>query len=145
PCLRLSGVEAERTLSGEGQEPPCREPQLVRLRRVAGGFGELGGLQVVVRENFGEVLDTLARLPLDPRRGRAMAARPLGTRDLAVGDVANEQVPERVLGVAFHRARPRRANEFLEGELVQSLFDLRQVATADLCCGARPEDLAEHR
>jgi hypothetical protein len=44
----------------------------------------------VVGKNFREVLDSLARLAFDPRGRRAMTARPLGSRDLAIGDIAYE-------------------------------------------------------
>ena len=73
-----------------------------------------------------------------------MAAGPLRARDLAVGDVADEQVPERVLALAFHRAHPSRANELLTGKLVQGELKLALVAAADLGQSAHPEHLPEH-
>src|SRR5205814_2581657 len=115
-----------------------------RLRRVAGCLGELEGLQIVVCEHLGQVLDPLTRLALDPGSGSAMAARPLRARDLGVGNVANEQMPERVLALALHRARPGGADELLAGELVQRRLYLGRVTTADLGHGAGPEHLAEH-
>ena len=138
PRFRLGGVEAERPLAGEREEAPRRQGELRRLLRVAGGLGELECLQVVVGEHLGQVLDPLACLALDPGGRGAVPARPLRPRDLAVGDVADEQVPERVLALALHRARPGRADELLAGQLVQRQLELAPVAAADLGQRHRP-------
>ena len=73
-----------------------------------------------------------------------MPARPLRPGDLGVGDIADEQMPERVLALSLHRAHPGRADELLPGQLVQSQLELGLVAAADLGQRAHPEHLPEH-
>ena len=73
-----------------------------------------------------------------------MPARPLRPGDLAVGDIADEQMPEGVLALTLHRAQPRRADELLTGKLVQSQLELGLVAAADLGQRAHPEHLPEN-
>src|SRR5262249_50699507 len=102
--LRLGGVEAERPFAREREETPRRHGKLCGLLGVAGGLGELERLQVVVGEQLGEILDPLPALPLDPGGRRAVTTRTLRPRDLGVGDVADEQMPERVLALSLHRA-----------------------------------------
>ena len=144
PRLGLGRIEAERALAGEREEAASRRGELLGLLRVAGGRGELERLQVVMGEHLGQVLDPLACLALDPGGRRAVTARPLRPRDLAVGDVAHEQVPERVLALPLHRARPGGADELLAGKLVQRQLELARVAAAHLGQRARPEHLPEH-
>src|SRR5439155_1629356 len=104
---------------------------------------QLKRLKVLMGEYLGQILHPIARLTLDPSGRRTMAAGPLRARDLAVGDVADEQVPERVLALAFHRAHPSRANELLTGKLVQGELKLALVAAADLGQSAHPEHLPQ--
>src|SRR5207253_5545787 len=144
PRFRLGGVEAERPLAGEREEAPRRPGELLRQLRVTGGPRQLKRLKVVMGEYLGQILHPIARLTLDPSGRRTMAAGPLRARDLAVGDVADEQVPERVLALAFHRAHTSRANELLTGKLVQGELKLALVAAADLGQSAHPEHLPEH-
>ena len=61
-----------------------------------------------------------------------MAGGACGARDLRVADVPHEHVPEAVLVLALHRARARRADELLAGELVQRQLHLGRVAPAHL-------------
>jgi hypothetical protein len=98
----------------------------------------------VVGEHLGQILDPLARFALDPGCRGAVATCPLRPRDLAVGNVAHEQVPERILALPFHRARAGRADELLAGKLVQGQLEVTRLATADLSQGAHPKDLADY-
>jgi len=54
-------------------------------------------------------------------------------------------VPERELGLAFHRRGARRPDEFLAHELVQTFPDVALVTIADRGERARPENLAHDR
>ena len=96
-------------LPGEGEEPQRRRFQLRRLLGLPGGAGELERGRVVVGEHVGEVLDPVGRLRLDPGRRGDVAGGARGARELGVGDVAGQDVPEGVLGLARHRRVPRRA------------------------------------
>ena len=95
-------------------------------------------------EQLGQVLDPLACLALDPGGRGAVPARALRPGDLAVGDIADEQMPEGVLALALHRAHPGRADELLASQLVQRKFELGLIAAADLGQRAHPEHLPEH-
>ena len=68
---------------------------------------ELERLQVVVGEHVGQVFGPLAGLALEPGGRRLVPAGAGGARDLPVADVADQQVPEAVLGLARHRAELR--------------------------------------
>ncbi len=93
--------------------------ELLGQLSIAGRLGELERLHVVVGEHLGDVLYPLARLALDPGCRGAVATCPLCARDLAVGNIAHEQVPERVFALSLHRARPGRANELFARKVVQ--------------------------
>ncbi len=62
-------------------------------------------LRVVVGELLGEVRDAVGDGPLQPARHRQVLQLPPGARDLAVRDVADQRVPERVLGLAHAGSR----------------------------------------
>ena len=53
------------------------------------------------------IVHAVRRHLLDPVRSCLVLARADRTRDLSVGDVANEQVPERVLRLVLHRRDAR--------------------------------------
>ena len=142
--LGCGDVEREGAVAGDGQGAPCGPVESRRLNGLAGGEEELPGLRVVVGEHLGEVLDPLRCLALDPSRRRLVLRRPADPRDLAVGDVADEHVPEAVLGLAGHRALPGRPDELRPGELVQAGADRLLVAVADRRERACPEDLADN-
>ena len=110
---------------------------------MAGGAGELERGQVVVGEHVGHVLDALARLALDPGRGRPVPGHPGGSRDLRVADVPDQQMPEAVLGLPLHRGGTGGAYELLAGQLVQCLGDFARLAAAHLRHSAGPEQLAD--
>ena len=81
---------------------------------------------------------------LDPVRGQAVPARPVGPRDLRVRDVANQGVPERVLGLVLDRGGPHGADQFLPSQLVQSPSDFAFLTAGHGCHGPGPEHLAHH-
>ena len=142
---RRRGVQAERPLPGEGQELERRCLELGRLLGLSGGPRELQGRRVVVGEDVGEVLDAFGGLGLDPRRRGDVTRGSRGSRELPVGDVAGQDVPERVLGLALDRGTPGRTHELLARELPQRLGDLGEVAFAHLCDRTGPEDLPDRR
>ena len=114
---RRGGVQPERTLPGEGEEPQRRCLELGGLLGLPGGPRELQGRRVVVGEDVGEVLDPLGGLGLDPARRGDVTRGPRGSGELAVGDVAGQDVPEGVLGLALDRGTPGGTHELLAGEL----------------------------
>ncbi len=99
----------------------------------------------MVGEHVGEILHPLAGFGLEPRGGRLVARGAGGARDLSVADVPHEHVPERVLALAFHRARAGRPHELLARQLVQRQLHLGRVTVAHRRERTRPEHLAEHR
>ena len=58
----------------------------------------------------------------DPLGGQPMFLRSSGAWDLTVGNVANEEVAERVLRLPGHRRAALLTNEFLPVEAVQQLL-----------------------
>ena len=66
---------------------------------------------VVVGEHLGAVLGAIVAERADPGGRGLVLLRAGRSGDLVVGDVAHEHVPERVLGIATHRAAPRAADE----------------------------------
>jgi hypothetical protein len=67
----------------------------------------------------------------------------VGARDLSIGDVADEDMPEGVFGLAAYRRPPLAPHEVLPRERVQS--SLMVVIACDRLQGAGPEDLADNR
>ena len=57
----------------------------------------------MVGEHLGVVLGAVAGERTDPLRDATVLLGPLGARDLAVGDVTDERVEERVLGLPGDR------------------------------------------
>src|SRR5207244_11048785 len=92
----------------------------------------------------GAIVGSIARKRVDPRRGKAVLFGAGRARDLAVSDVADQEMPERVLGLARDRSTPLAPDEFLSGQATKSVLDLRFGDTADRRECARPEHLAEH-
>src|SRR6186713_970518 len=121
-----------------GVEPPRRLPRAQGVCAVAGfmqrqprwslergrvrsrGPGELQSAGVVVREHLGMIVRP-AEL-LDPLAGEPVLLGSAGTRNLAIGDISNEQVPEGVLALARHRGPPLATDELLPLEAVQGLL-----------------------
>ena len=102
-------VEPERALAGEQQEAEGRRPQLRGERLVADRDREIEGGGVSGGRGSGRRPRPVAGLGFDPPRGGDVPRRAAGARHRRVGDVAGEDVPERVLVLARHRrARLRR-------------------------------------
>src|SRR5581483_7401806 len=80
---------------------------------------------------------------LDPLRGGEVLTGAFGTRNLAVGDVADEQVPERILVLAGDATRPLAADELLPLELVQAHDESRSVRAVERRERAGPEALPD--
>ena len=72
---RRGGVQAERPLPRQLQEPQRRRLDLGRELGLAGGAREIERRRVVVREDVGQVLHALRRPRLDPPRGGHVARR----------------------------------------------------------------------
>ena len=100
-------------------------------------------LDVVVREHLAVVLRPSEAL--DPAGGGLVPARALGPRDLAVGDVAHEHVPEGVLVLASDRRAPLGAHELLARKRVEGELGVGAFAAPNRADGAEPKDLAEDR
>src|SRR5438105_11295800 len=82
--------------------------------------------------------------PLDPAGGGYVLACTGGPRDLRVGDVSHEHVPEDVLDVVLDRGLTHATDEFLACKLVQTGEDrfLRTATHGRESAG--PEHLAYH-
>ena len=74
-----------------------------------------------------------------------MALGPGCTRDLVVGDVADQHVTEGVLVLASDRRSALAADELLPLEGMQPLLRFVPFEAADGAHRSEPEDLAEHR
>ena len=103
---------------------------------------ELERAQVVVGDQVGEVLGAVARQALEPLGGEPVRLGPAGARDLGVGDVADEDVPEDERGLAGHGRPALAADELLALEPEQALLDLVARAVAHGRQRPDPEDLA---
>ena len=80
---------------------------------------------------------------LDPVGRGLVLGSSCAARNLAVGDVTNQGVPERVLSLTFDRRRPCRPQKLLAGQLMEALADVLTTALADRLEGSGPEDLAD--
>ena len=110
---RLGAVAGAR---GTPRAPRSRAPRCPRRQP-----GERERLEVVVRDEIGR--DAL--VAADPARGEAVLLRPRGPRELRVGDVAHERVPEGKLLLARDRRRRAPAEELLPDEALQELVTSR--------------------
>ena len=121
-----------------------RAPGLVykRLALCPGCARQLERSDVVVREHLGVLLGTAERL--EPPRGGTMLVAPSHTGYLAVGDVADQDVTERVLVGACHRAPPRSLHEVLPLERMQHLLGFALVGAAQPNQRRAPEHLPKH-
>ena len=89
----------------------------------------------MVRNHLGVIFRTTERL--DPLGGTRVFLRPLGARNLPVGDVAHQDVLERELRLAGDRTAPRALQELLLLQRVQALLTDTERP--------EPEHLAKHR
>ena len=93
---------------------------------------------------MGEQLRLLLRTAerVDPGRRGPMLARSDRARDLAVGDIANQEVSEGVLALACDRRAAAASHELLSLERVQQLLRLPARQAADRLDRTEPEDLS---
>ena len=124
--------ESERTIAGLPQcvPGPCHDP----VDGLSGRAQQLESIGVVVGAHLRVVLGPPERL--DPLGGAQVLTRALRTRDLPIGDVAYQQVPEPVLDLTLDRAAASALHELL----------LRQRMELLLGCSQRtePEHLADN-
>jgi len=119
----------------ENETPPLRK----MLCRQAARLRQLERHRVVVGKRLGMVGGPSQRL--DPLRDGFVLLSPFGARDLPVGHLTDEQVPEGVLRLVADR-RPRRAlDEAFPLEDMELLFGACAGPPTDDT--AEPEDLAE--
>src|SRR5262245_29383567 len=95
----------------------------------------------MVREELRAVLSPTDQL--EPLGDRAVTLRARCARYLSVRDVANEDVRERILGLAGHGAAPLTAHELLALERVQQSLGLAQIDPGGGVQRTRPEELAD--
>src|SRR3978361_550553 len=96
-------------------------------------------------EHLGAVLRAIAAEHPDPRCGGKVLRGTGRTRDLVVGHVACEDVAERELDVAVHRAAARAPDELTPLERVQPLLGYAPREVADSTDRSEPEHLADDR
>src|SRR4051794_24648886 len=89
-------VERQRSVTGFAQR--ALHPAGDRADVLARGTRKLECADVVVRDHLGLILCPAERF--DPLRGPQMLLGSLSARDLSVRDVTDEQMLERVLGLA---------------------------------------------
>ena len=135
---RRGGIQPERTLPGEGQELQGRCFELGGLLGLSGGLRQLQRGGVVVGEHVGEVLDPLGSSRLDPPGRGDVTGGSRGSGELTVRDVASQDVPEGVFGLALDRGTPSGTDELLARELPERVGDRREIALAHLRRSHRP-------
>ena len=93
-------------------------------------------------EHFGVIVR--AAEGLDPSSGTPVPLSPGCARNLRVGDIAKQDVPEAVLRLAGHRRTPRLLYELLSLQADEPAPHLavRDVTNRLHCAG--PEDLPDH-
>src|SRR5262245_58416961 len=90
-------VELDGSRAGHQQGSACRRLELPDTADVTGRACEIECGRVVVSQDVCDILDPIPGLPFDPR-GRGDVAHDTGrSRKGRVGDIAHEDVPERVL------------------------------------------------
>src|SRR5918993_2935061 len=81
---------------------------------------------------------------LDPDGSALMLLGSVGSRNLAVGNVAHERVQEGILGVSLDRRASLAADEFPALEVMQRLLERPSaILPTDRPDGSEPEDLAD--
>ena len=137
-------IQSPRAVTGSNEE-------VDRLGLVAGSTllltgrtRELQGVAPMIGEDVGEIVRALAQLRLQPRGCRRVAFRPRAARQLPVGNVAPQHVPERILLLASHAALHVLSDKALLGQVGQG--DIHSGAVLPIHGHQRtvPEDLADH-
>src|SRR5690348_9092475 len=135
-------IEPTGALRRQYREPDGRVEER-RLRLVARGAGELERCRVMAGEELRAIREASARGPLEPLGDGGVLARPGGARDLRVGDVPDEAVPEGVFDVPPDRRAPHAPDELLAPELVQTRQHRLLGRAADRDERSGREDLAD--
>lgn len=136
-------IELRGSIRGREQERAAAILQRCDIL-AAGRASKLQGFEVVIGEHLSVVDDPVPGQFLDPLGGCSVFGGSGRPRDLAVRDVPNQQVPEGELALALNRRSPRRPDQFLSGELVQSGRDGGFVAAAHRGESPCPEHLPDH-
>src|SRR2546423_2676167 len=97
----------------------------------------------MVNEDLGVIAGPLPCDLLDPLGCAMMLFRARCTWNLLIGHIADEDMPERQLVLAFDRRRPRRANEFFSHELTHAHLDEALLDPSDGSNRPAPEDLPD--
>jgi hypothetical protein len=137
-CERVQAIGAVACFP-QGHAGAVRDRLDILLR----GPRKLERPHVVVGEHLGAVLPIGAK-SLDPFGGPEVLFSPQRPRHLAVRDVADEHMTERVLRLRGDRREPLAPDEFLALEPVQLLLDRPTLLVRHGGQRAAPEHLPEH-
>src|SRR6478752_5131092 len=112
-------------------EPEPVLPQALNLIRIGMHFGRdrLVRVLVVMREQLGELALPIPGLSLDPFRYSGMRPCPIAPGQALVGDVLDQDVPERELTFADDRGAGARMDETPVLETPQDLVELDRIQT----------------
>ena len=99
--LGPADVERERPIARHDEEATGGELELPLVLGGASRACEVERLSVVVRKDLRVVSDTVLSDVLDPLRRRFVPSRSSRSRDLMVGDIPYQEVPEGELVLAF--------------------------------------------
>ena len=141
---RPRGGEVPRTFARQHEGRRGLGPGLGR-QLGAGGRRELERLLVVVGDLLGEVGRALAHRVPDPASRLDVLAPAGRPRDLPVGDVADQRVPEEMLGLPGDARGRRTAYQLAPRREVQERAHLVLGHPRDSGHRARPEDPPDHR
>ena len=111
-------AQCECSVTCLAQNQPCPLGEGGRVE--SGGACKLESARIVVREHLRVVIR--ATEPLDPLGSEPMLLRASSPRDLAVGDVAYEDMPERVLALFSDRRPTLTPHELLALEVMQAFL-----------------------
>ena len=133
-------VERLRAAAGRHQRRVGTADEFLR------GVGlQAHGLGEVVGEHLGDVGHPIAARGLDPTADLLVTGRPVGARDLAVGDVADQRMAEDPFVLAFERRFADGADGDAGSKAAQREADVLPRDGQHEGDGPRPEDLASHR
>ena len=118
--------------------------ELVGVTDVTRRASELERLRVVMREELRVIGEAPLRLPLDPLGGLDVLLAARGARDLLVGDIADQHMPERELLLVAHRRDSRGSDELAAHELTQARENVVTVTSSHRGERTRPEHLPEN-
>ena len=98
--LGLGDVELDGPVAGQDEEAASGRLEPLALVQGASCARELERLAVVVGEDL-RLVRPISRQPLHPARRGLVLTHAREPRDLPIGDVADEDMPECVLGLAL--------------------------------------------